>query len=77
MFGEFRVDYLMCCADSGYLFEGHLTVDQEPPRPQWMVQSDLLNTFIEAESSGTPENAASVLQQLMSSLDDVIPLVIL
>ena len=52
-------------------------MDQEPPRPQWMVQSDLLNTFIEAESSDTPENAASVLQQLMSSLDDVIPLVIL
>ena len=40
----------------GYLFEGHLTVDPEPPQPQWLVQSNLLNaaaSLMAAESSST------------------------
>ncbi|EOY30101.1 RING/U-box superfamily protein [Theobroma cacao] len=67
----------------GYLFEGHLTVDPEPPQPQWLVQSNLMNAFASAataESSrglagnvNTVENAANVLQELINHLDTVIP----
>ncbi|KAF9680913.1 hypothetical protein SADUNF_Sadunf06G0171100 [Salix dunnii] len=66
----------------GYLFEGHLTVDPEPPQPQWLVQSNILNsmaTLQEFESSGRPvdhntiETASSLLGELMSNLDDMIP----
>lgn len=75
----------MCCVDSGYLFEGHLTVDPEPPQPQWLVQSNLLTTaatLFAAESSQgsaandtTPENAANVFQDLINRLEEVVPLV--
>ena len=67
----------------GYLFEGHLTLDPEPPQPQWLVQSNLMNAFasaVTAESSqgstvnvNTVENAANVLEQLINHLDTVIP----
>ncbi|XVF88989.1 hypothetical protein PTKIN_Ptkin19aG0095600 [Pterospermum kingtungense] len=67
----------------GYLFEGHLTVDPEPPQPQWLVQSNLMNAFASAataESSqgssanvNTVENAASVLEQVINHLDTVFP----
>ncbi|KAJ9168130.1 hypothetical protein P3X46_019692 [Hevea brasiliensis] len=67
----------------GYLFEGHLTVDPEPPQPQWLVQSNLLNSMaslVGAESSGGPvepnntaENAANILEELISNLDTIIP----
>ncbi|KAE8718852.1 E3 ubiquitin-protein ligase AIP2 [Hibiscus syriacus] len=67
----------------GYLFEGHLTVDPEPPQPQWLVQSNLMTAFASAatadssEGSGsnvvTVENAANVLEQLINHLDTVIP----
>ncbi|KAF5743143.1 hypothetical protein HS088_TW09G01208 [Tripterygium wilfordii] len=67
----------------GYLFEGHLTVDPEPPRPQWLVQSNLLNgvaTLAAAESSqgptennNTEETARNLLEQLISGLDNIIP----
>ena len=30
---------------SGYLFEGHLTVGQEPPPPAWLVAQNLLTTL--------------------------------
>ncbi|XP_040998964.1 E3 ubiquitin-protein ligase AIP2 [Juglans microcarpa x Juglans regia] len=72
-------------SSGGYLFEGHLTVDPEPPQPQWLVQSNLLTTaatLFAAESSQgleennpTTENAASLLQELMSRLGDVLPLI--
>lgn len=75
----------MFCVDLGYLFEGHLTVDPEPPQPQWLVQSNLLTTaatLFAAESSQglaaegtTPENAANMLQDLLNRLEDVMPLV--
>lgn len=67
----------------GYLFEGHLTVDPEPPQPQWLVQSNLVNSMaslVGAESSGgladpnnTAENAANILEELISNLDTIIP----
>lgn len=78
---------LICLCDNlGYLFEGHLTVDPEPPQPQWLVQSNLLTTaatLFAAESSQgleenntSTENAASLLQELMGRLGDVLPLVL-
>ncbi|KAG2664216.1 hypothetical protein I3843_16G068200 [Carya illinoinensis] len=72
-------------SSGGYLFEGHLTVDPEPPQPQWLVQSNLLTTaatLFAAESSQgleenntSTENAASLLQELMGRLGDVLPLI--
>ncbi|KAG2274401.1 hypothetical protein Bca52824_056956 [Brassica carinata] len=32
-------------SSQGYLLEGHLTVDREPPQPQWLVQQNLMSTF--------------------------------
>ncbi|RVX17427.1 E3 ubiquitin-protein ligase AIP2 [Vitis vinifera] len=72
-------------ANRGYLFEGHLTVDPEPPRPQWLVQSNNLltaaATLSNLESANgltennniTSENAASILLQLMDDLQDIVP----
>lgn len=68
--------------DLGYLFEGHLTVDPEPPRPQWLVQTDLMNTIASlavAESSrpteerNLSETAANLLQELVQNIDNTIP----
>ncbi|KAK7321556.1 hypothetical protein VNO77_32322 [Canavalia gladiata] len=73
-------------ANRGYLFEGHLTVDPEPPQPQWLVQSNLLSTaatLFAAESSQasaandtTPEDASNVLQELINRLEEVVPLMV-
>lgn len=62
-------------------------MDPEPPQPQWLVQSNLMNAFASAataESSrglagnvNTVENAANVLQELINHLDTVIPEVFL
>ena len=62
-------------------------MDPEPPQPQWLVQSNLMNGLAAAataESSqgsavnvNTVENAASVLEQLINHLDTVIPEVFL
>ncbi|XP_075485836.1 E3 ubiquitin-protein ligase AIP2-like [Primulina tabacum] len=66
----------------GYLFEGHLTVDPEPPQPDWLVQSNLLTaatTLLHGESSGqlgssnTTEGAVNILQELADRLDNIIP----
>ncbi|KAI4380837.1 hypothetical protein MLD38_006980 [Melastoma candidum] len=63
----------------GYLFEGHLTVDPEPPRPQWLVQSELVNTvasLISGESFEAPEleqTASTLLQELIENIDTAIP----
>ncbi|XP_051151103.1 E3 ubiquitin-protein ligase AIP2 [Andrographis paniculata] len=69
--------------NGGYLFEGHLTVDPEPPQPNWMLQSNLLTaaaTLLHGESSGlhaedgnTREHAVSALQELFNRLDDIVP----
>ncbi|EEF46175.1 zinc finger protein, putative [Ricinus communis] len=68
----------------GYLFEGHLTVDPEPPQPQWLVQSNLVNSMaslLAAESSRgrvdiVAESASSMLEELMTNLDDIMPQVL-
>ncbi|KAK9946791.1 hypothetical protein M0R45_012236 [Rubus argutus] len=72
--------------NQGFLFEGHLTVDREPPQPEWLVQSNLVASVLAAaESSGsgrpeseTPNNndsesAASLLQSLIDNLESVMP----
>jgi len=86
-FQFFVINFKKMVFDSGYLFEGHLTVDPEPPQPHWLVHSNLLTTAATlfaaessqgpAESNNTTENAASLLQDLITSLDDVLPLVLL
>lgn len=68
----------------GYLFEGHLTVDQEPPQPEWMVQANLLNEAVRlfeaqpsqglATNDTTPDDVASVLEMLRNRLEEVVPL---
>lgn len=70
----------------GYLFEGHLTVDPEPPQPDWLVQSNLLTAaaaLLHGESSGeqtgstsSEEGAANLLHELANSLDDILPEII-
>ncbi|XP_059642456.1 E3 ubiquitin-protein ligase AIP2 [Cornus florida] len=70
----------------GFLFEGHLTVDPEPPQPQWLVQSNLLTTaatlFTAQSSQGqdgnsnTSESATNLLQVLIDSLDSDVPLIL-
>ncbi|KAL2974423.1 hypothetical protein AAZX31_14G104400 [Glycine max] len=72
--------------DSGYLFEGHLTVDPEPPQPQWLVQSNLLTTaatLFAAESSQaseanetTQDDATNMLEDLLNRLEEVVPLMV-
>ncbi|KAK2645159.1 hypothetical protein Ddye_020354 [Dipteronia dyeriana] len=67
----------------GYIFEGHLTVDPEPPQPQWLQQSYLMHAVASlvnaessrgsAESDNTSATAASLLQDFMNNLDIVIP----
>lgn len=62
-------------------------MDPEPPQPQWLVHSNLLTaaaTLFAAESSqglaennNTTENPASLVQELMRQLDDVLPLVLI
>lgn len=69
--------------NAGYLFEGHLTVDPEPPQPDWLVQSNLLTAaaaLLHGESSGeqtgstnSEEGAANLLHELANSLDDILP----
>ncbi|GAY37543.1 E3 ubiquitin-protein ligase AIP2 [Citrus sinensis] len=68
----------------GYLFEGHLTVDPEPPQPQWLVQANLMNAVASLSSSAessrglaerinNSETVANLFQELVNNLDDVIP----
>jgi len=68
-------------SSQGYLFEGHLTVDREPPQPQWLVQQNLMSAFasiVGGESSNGPtENTigetANLMQELINGLDMIIP----
>ncbi|KAI3833538.1 hypothetical protein MKW98_024537 [Papaver atlanticum] len=61
---------------SRYLFEGHLTVDTEPPRPQWLVAQDILNVLAAGagisqaarESFNTTEAASSLMAELATNL---------
>ncbi|XP_076901149.1 E3 ubiquitin-protein ligase AIP2-like [Bidens hawaiensis] len=61
--------------NQGYLFEGHLTVDQEPPQPQWLVQSNLMASIAASmsqttESSDGPNNLP---QDLMERIQELMP----
>ncbi|KAI7739630.1 hypothetical protein M8C21_000699 [Ambrosia artemisiifolia] len=64
--------------NQGYLFEGHLTVDQEPPPPQWLVQSNLMSSIAasmsQAETSdgsnGLPQELLARIQELMPNVTD-------
>ncbi|GFP81471.1 E3 ubiquitin-protein ligase aip2, partial [Phtheirospermum japonicum] len=72
--------------NGGYLFEGHLTVDPEPPQPSWLVQSNLLTaaaTLYQGESSeeqngNTDSGGGSVnlLRDLIDRLDEIVPEII-
>jgi E3 ubiquitin-protein ligase AIP2 len=70
----------------GYLFEGHLTVDPEPPQPQWLVQQNLMDavaSLLTADASRpassptnsitTAETAVNMLQELVDNIDTMIP----
>ncbi|KAK6116857.1 hypothetical protein DH2020_049387 [Rehmannia glutinosa] len=69
--------------NGGYLFEGHLTVDPEPPQPDWLVRSNLLTaaaTLFQAESSdgqigstNSEGGAVNLMQELINRLDDIVP----
>lgn len=46
--------------DSRYLFEGHLTVEQEPPPPSWLVAQNLLTAFAATQEwNATAESSHS------------------
>ncbi|KAI3920627.1 hypothetical protein MKW92_020988 [Papaver armeniacum] len=61
---------------SRYLFEGHLTVDAEPERPQWLVAQDFLNVLAAGaeisqaarESFNTTEAASSLMADLATNM---------
>lgn len=65
--------------NQGYLFEGHLTVDQEPPPPQWLVQSNLMSalaaTMSQAQTSqdSTSDGSNNLPQELMDRIHELIP----
>lgn len=79
--------FIVFCVDLGYLFEGHLTVDREPPQPQWLEQSNLLTAaaalFSAQSSQGlgetdtSLEDVASVFETLRNRLEEVVPLVLI
>uniref|UniRef100_A0A5B7BAC9 RING-type E3 ubiquitin transferase n=1 Tax=Davidia involucrata TaxID=16924 RepID=A0A5B7BAC9_DAVIN len=69
-------------ASRGFLFEGHLTVDPQPPQPEWLVQSNLLTTVAtlftaesSQENSNTSESAVNLIQELVDSLDNALPVI--
>ncbi|KGN55399.1 E3 ubiquitin-protein ligase AIP2 [Cucumis sativus] len=70
-------------SNTGYLFEGHLTVDPEPPQPQWLVQSNLVTAAAAAlsnvessqpsgENNNVSESVAGILLALNGDLETVI-----
>ncbi|CAN6932849.1 unnamed protein product [Brassica oleracea var. botrytis] len=54
-----EVDHQPTVRSQGYLFEGHLTVDREPPQPQCLVQQNLMSAF-SSIVAGESSNAADV-----------------
>nr|KAJ0186277.1 hypothetical protein LSAT_V11C900475530 [Lactuca sativa] len=63
----------------GYLFEEHLTMDQEPPQPQWLVQSNLMTTLAatmsqaETSENNTSDGPTNLPRELMDRLQELIP----
>nr|GMD83737.1 E3 ubiquitin-protein ligase AIP2 [Ipomoea batatas] len=72
--------------DNRFLFEGHLTVDPEPPQPDWLVMSNLLSAAAtlpagqsseeNPASSNSSEAAANLLRELADRLDDIVPMIL-
>lgn len=70
----------------GFLFEGHLTVDPEPPQPNWLVMSNLQNAADvlfagqsseeNPASSNSSDAAANLLRELADRLDDIVPMIL-
>lgn len=69
-------------ASRGFLFEGHLTVDQEPAQPQWMLQENMMMAVAALHSGQSSEDQlgtssttefTNILQDLVGRLDDIIP----
>ncbi|KAM0011304.1 putative transcription factor C2H2 family [Helianthus debilis subsp. tardiflorus] len=60
--------------NQGYLFEGHLTVDQEPPPPQWLVQSNLMTSIAASMSQAeTSDGSNGLPQELMDRIQELMP----
>ncbi|KNA10246.1 hypothetical protein SOVF_146120 [Spinacia oleracea] len=59
----------------GYLFEGHLTVDREPPQPNWLIQQNLLTALASqsrndsTNNDGSDEVVGGLMRGLVESLD--------
>lgn len=58
----------------GYLFEGHLTVDPEPPQPQWLVQENFMSaiaaasmSLAESSQDNTPVDARTLLSAIAAA----------
>ncbi|KAL9232835.1 hypothetical protein vseg_007899 [Gypsophila vaccaria] len=59
-----------------YLFEGHLTVDNEPPQPNWLVQQNLLtqSNTDDVDSMGSLlRGLVDSLEVSMEGLEDLLP----
>ncbi|KAJ4967789.1 hypothetical protein NE237_014490 [Protea cynaroides] len=58
--------------DSRYLFEGHLTVDPEPPQPAWLRAQNVIvaanSSMGLSENGNAPESAVEVLQDLINNM---------
>ncbi|KAF3522504.1 hypothetical protein F2Q69_00047304, partial [Brassica cretica] len=76
-----KVDHQPTVRSQGYLFEGHLTVDREPPQPQCMVQQNLMSAFssiVAGESSNAADvgnvlgETTNLMQELINGLDNII-----
>jgi E3 ubiquitin-protein ligase AIP2 len=62
--------------DNRYLFEGHLTVQQEPPPPAWLVAQQTAMSLEASlgETSNSDESGEfreQLMSQLMSALNQV------
>ncbi|CAK9154102.1 unnamed protein product [Ilex paraguariensis] len=68
----------------GFLFDGHLTVDPEPPEPDWLVQSGLMTAIATLSAGGssqtenldTSESNTNLIQELLQRLDNVVPMIL-
>lgn len=81
---KFVLDLIFTDDDAGFLFEGHLTVDREPPQPDWLVHSNLLTAAAtllareyshEGEGNISTSEDTAMLNELVNRLDDVVPMI--
>ncbi|KAL2922516.1 E3 ubiquitin-protein ligase AIP2 [Bienertia sinuspersici] len=79
-----NADSFLSNSNHRYLFEGHLTIDDEPPQPNWLVQQNLLAALAsQSENNGENNDSMSSLMtglvesldvSMMENLDDILPL---